>query len=80
VAELRYCQPRVNRICATTAISVFKDNLKGMREFKGEKMWSLFSEKEMPYDIDRDTAAIPSLEEMTRTAISKLSQNEKGSF
>ena len=60
--------------------SVFKDNLKGMREFKGEKMWSLFSEKEMPYDLDRDTAAIPSLEEMTRTAISKLSQNEKGFF
>ena len=60
--------------------SVFKDNLKGMREFKGEKMWSLFSEKEMPYDLDRDTAAIPSLEEMTRTAISKLSKNEKGFF
>jgi alkaline phosphatase len=34
----------------------------------------------MPYDIDRDTTATPSLEEMTRTAISKLSQNEKGFF
>ena len=45
---------------------VFKNDLNAMRSYNGEKMWALFGDKEMPYDLDRDTTAIPSLEEMTR--------------
>lgn len=59
---------------------VFMDDINSMRTFGGNKMWSLFCEREMPYDLDRDPAKIPSLEEMTRIAISKLSKNENGFF
>ncbi|MBP7486460.1 MAG: alkaline phosphatase [Parabacteroides sp.] len=59
---------------------VFKNDLNAMRSYNGEKMWALFGDKEMPYDLDRDTTAIPSLEEMTRKAIEKLAKNEKGFF
>ena len=36
-------------------------------------MWALFGDREMAYDIDRDPSQQPSLEEMTRKAIEKLS-------
>lgn len=60
--------------------NVYKDNLNGMRSDKGDKMWALFGEKEMSYDLDRDPSKQPSIEEMTRTAIEKLSRNENGFF
>lgn len=59
---------------------VILDDIHGFRSYGGDKMWSLFCPKEMPYDIDRDPALIPSLEEMTRKAIEKLSDNENGFF
>ncbi|MDR1259753.1 MAG: alkaline phosphatase [Tannerellaceae bacterium] len=60
--------------------SVYKNDLQGMRGDKSDKMWALYGEKDMDYDIDRDPSAQPSLEEMTRTAIAKLSGNENGFF
>lgn len=59
---------------------VFKDDIKSFRNYAGDKMWALFEPGEMPYDLDRDTAAQPSLEEMTRKAIEKLSKNKNGFF
>lgn len=59
---------------------VFKNDINNMRTFKGNNMWALFGEREMDYDIDRDPAKQPSLEEMTRKAIEKLSQNPEGFF
>lgn len=59
---------------------VMLDDINGFRSFEGNKMWSLFCPREMPYDIDRDPAKIPSLEEMTRKAIEKLSKDEHGFF
>lgn len=59
---------------------VMLDDIDGFRSFKGNKMWSLFCPRDMPYDIDRDPAKIPSLEEMTRKAIEKLSKDEHGFF
>lgn len=59
---------------------VMLDDIDGFRSFEGNKMWSLFCPREMPYDIDRDPAKIPSLEEMTSKAIEKLSKDEHGFF
>lgn len=59
---------------------VFKNDIAGMRNYKGNNMWALFGDREMAYDIDRDPAEQPSLEEMTRKAIEKLSQNPNGFF
>ena len=59
---------------------IFKNDIDGMRNYKGNNMWALFGDREMAYDIDRDPNQQPSLEEMTRKAIEKLSQNPNGFF
>lgn len=60
--------------------NVYKDDLKSMRADKGDKMWALYGEREMDYDLDRNPDEQPSIEEMTRIAIEKLSRNENGFF
>lgn len=59
---------------------IFKNDINSMRNYDGDNMWALFGDREMAYDIDRDPATQPSLEEMTRKAIEKLSENENGFF
>lgn len=59
---------------------VYKNDITGMRNHAGNKMWVLYGDKDMAYDIDRDPIQQPSLEEMTRIAIDKLSKNEQGFF
>ncbi len=65
---------------AKAGYTVQSDDLAGMRAFKGTKLWSLFGSRDLPYDIDRDTAKMPALSELTSKAIGLLSQNKKGFF
>ncbi|MDD3078106.1 MAG: alkaline phosphatase [Paludibacter sp.] len=51
-----------------------------MLNFSGNKLWALFGDHDMPYDIDRDTAITPSLAQMTRKALELLHKNKKGFF
>lgn len=60
--------------------NVYRNNLSGMRADNNNKMWALYGDREMAYDIDRDPNEQPSIEEMTRKAIEKLSRNENGFF
>ena len=59
---------------------VFLDDINGFRNYKSDRMWALFGETAMEYDIDRDAEKEPSLAEMTKIAIEKLSANENGFF
>jgi len=60
--------------------SVYKDDLNGMRSDNGDKMWALYGNREMDFDIDRNPEEQPSIEEMTRIAIEKLSRDKNGFF
>ena len=60
--------------------SVVQDDISTFRACREGKLWALFEEESLPYEIDRDTAITPSLAEMTRKAITLLSQNENGFF
>ncbi|MDR1645619.1 MAG: alkaline phosphatase [Tannerellaceae bacterium] len=60
--------------------SIYKDDLTGMRNDPNPKMWALYGQKDMDYDLDRNPSEQPSIEEMTRIAIEKLSTNENGFF
>lgn len=60
--------------------NVYRNDLQGMRADKSEKMWALYGDKEMAYDLDRDPNQQPSIEEMTRKAIEKLSKDPDGFF
>lgn len=75
-----YLKPDLRSVLRQRGYGVFLDDMKGMRSYAGDKMWALYRPREMPYDLDRDTASIPSLEEMTRIAIAKLNRSEEGFF
>ena len=59
---------------------VFINDMNGMRNYKGDNMWSLLTQSDMSYELDRDPAKEPSLDETTKIAIDKLSKNPKGFF
>lgn len=64
-----------------TGTRLIQDDLKAFRNFNGkDKVWALFGERELPYDIDRDSTLVPSLNEMTKKALDRLSLNENGFF
>ncbi len=57
------------------------NDLDGFRKIREpQKVWALFGEKTMAFDLDRDEKKEPSLAEMTRKAINILSQNRNGFF
>lgn len=43
--------------------SVYRNDLKGMRADTNNKMWALYADREMSYDLDRNPDEQPSLEE-----------------
>ena len=61
--------------------TLIQDDLTAFRNFNGDaKLWALFGKTSMPNELDRDTLKTPTLEEMTRKAIERLSKNENGFF
>jgi alkaline phosphatase len=59
---------------------VFLNRIDSFRTYNGDRMWALFKDKDMSFDIDRDPSEEPSLAEMTEVAIKKLSRNKNGFF
>lgn len=59
----------------------YRNNIKAFRNYNGEKkLWALFSDGYLPYDLDRDNEKVPSLAEMTEKALMRLSKSENGFF
>ena len=56
------------------------NDLQGFRNFKSGKVWSLFGDDMMDYEIDRNPEEQPSLHEMTGKAIELLSAHKNGFF
>lgn len=61
-------------------ITYYANDINAFREHKEGKVWSLWCDGALPYDLDRDATQIPSLHEMTEKALNLLSQNENGFF
>lgn len=51
-----------------------------LKATKTNKVWGSFDDEALAYELDRDENKEPSLSEMTKVAIDKLSKNEKGFF
>lgn len=72
---------KVREILEQNGTTLLENDLIGFRGFEGENpIWAIFGERDMPYDIDRDTTAYPSLAEMTAKAIDILSKKPNGFF
>ena len=60
-------------------IEYIHEDVEAFRNYDKEgKVWALFNESDLSYDIDRDDTKEPSLEEMTRKAIERLSKDKDG--
>ncbi|MDR2085572.1 MAG: alkaline phosphatase [Dysgonamonadaceae bacterium] len=57
---------------------VFTNDIAGFRNYAGNRMWALFGNRDISYDLDRDPSREPSIAEMTAVALDKLSKNENG--
>ncbi len=61
--------------------TLIQNDAASFRNYQGDgKLWALFGSMSLPFDLDRDPAKVPSLEEMTRKALDILSKNENGFF
>lgn len=60
----------------------FVENKQDMLDYKGKKLWGLFANDALDYDMDRQQLhpEQPSLADMTKKAIDILSNNPKGFF
>lgn len=60
-------------------IEYIYEDVEAFRNYDKEgRVWALFNESDLSYDIDRDDTKEPSLEEMTRKAIERLSKDKDG--
>ncbi|NLJ01031.1 MAG: alkaline phosphatase [Bacteroidales bacterium] len=62
----------------TTLIQDDKEAMLGYNQ--DGKVWALFGDRALPYNIDRNPDKVPSIAEMTEKAIQLLSKNENGFF
>lgn len=60
--------------------TLIQNDKQALLNFKGDKLWALYEEEDVPYDIDRDTLAIPSLAQSTAKALEVLEKNKNGFF
>lgn len=59
---------------------VVLDDLQALRNSRKDNLWALFGRGALPNDMDRDTAKIPSISEMTKIAIQKLNDPKSSGF
>lgn len=61
--------------------TLIQDDRNALLNYNGAgKVWALFGDRALPYDIDRNPDKVPSLAEMTEKALEILSKDENGFF
>lgn len=61
--------------------TLFSNDREALLNYEGEgKVWALFGDGAMTYDLDRNPEKVPSLAEMTDKALQLLSKKENGFF
>lgn len=61
--------------------TLIQDDRDGLLNYSGNgKVWALFGDRALPYNIDRNPEKVPSIAEMTEKALEVLSQHENGFF
>ncbi|HKL71154.1 MAG TPA: alkaline phosphatase, partial [Marinilabiliaceae bacterium] len=66
---------------SSNGTTLIQDDKKAFLDYNGAgKVWALFGEKALPYNLDRNPDMVPSISEMTGKALEILSKNENGFF
>lgn len=73
--------PEIVKHLESKNTKIILNDIASFRDYDAEQnLWAIFEKMQHPYDIDRDSTLVPSLAEMTNTAIERLSKNENGFF
>lgn len=75
----KYINDDVKQIFREQGITYYDKDIEGFRNHKDGKVWALFNDSHMDYELDRKDNE-PSLTEMTQKALELLSKNRKGFF
>jgi alkaline phosphatase len=71
----------INQHFNNSGITLIQDDKNALLNYNSDgKVWALFGEKALPYNIDRNPDKYPSLAEMTEKALEVLSKNDNGFF
>ena len=71
----------IKRHFTRNGTTLIQDDRIALLNYEGEgKVWALFGERALPYNIDRNPDKTPSIAEMTAKALELLSKNENGFF
>ena len=73
-----YVDEHLKNILKEKKIALYLNDLEGFRSHEQGKVWALWKEVEMDYDMDRDPSVQPSLTELSMKAIDLLSKNKEG--
>lgn len=66
---------------SSNGTTLIQDDKNSFLNFNGDgKLWALFGQRALPYNIDRNPDKYPSIAEMTEKAIDLLSKKENGFF
>ncbi len=77
----RHITPDIKKHLEATGTTLIQNDKNQLINYDGDgKVWALFQNSALPYNIDRNPDAIPSLAEMTEKALDVLSRNENGFF
>ena len=77
----RHITPDIREHLKSNGTALIQNNKNELLNYNGGgKVWALFREAALPYNIDRNPEKIPSLAEMTEKALQVLSANENGFF
>lgn len=59
---------------------VYRNDHASLTSHEGDKIWSLFSDRDVPYDLDAVEGVDPKLDEMVSSALTHLDQNNPNGF
>ncbi len=76
----QFIKDDVKTILKDNGTEYIEKDLESFRSFDGDKVWALFADDAMSFDVDRDPLKEPSLKEMTEKALHLLSRNRNGFF
>lgn len=77
---VKYLTPEYQEFLKNHGYQIFLNDKQAMFNCHQAPFWSLFCEKSMSYEIERDANEQPSLAEMTQKAIETLSKEPNGFF
>lgn len=71
--------PEIESILSREGVKYYKNDMAALNAPE-EKVWALYGDRDVAYDLDRDPAKVPSISQLTKAAIEHLDKNNPNGF